>query len=88
MHFGNNIEKFGFEKSSWPLIEIIDNPDGSQIIYMGKSRVKDARENDNVWLVRKITINSKVGRQNIVTKQTADWNNAWDLRERLVYYLI
>lgn len=78
MHFGNNIEKYGFEKSSWPIIEINDLPDGGQEIYMAKSRISDPSINAPVWLVRKVTIRTRGTVTTITTEQTEGWDNIWD----------
>lgn len=84
MKFINNIEKLGFEKSTWPLIEI--SPDGNTI-YMGKPKTDSADYRDSCWFIKRITIaTSPEGWQSIVT-QVAEggWNNAWIERHRLTY---
>lgn len=88
MSFGNNIEKFGFEKSTWPLIEINDLSDGGQEIYMAKSRKKDPSTAAPVWLVRKVTIRKAGTVTTIDTMQTEGWDNIWSDRQTLEYHLI
>ena len=87
MHFGNNIEKFGFEKSGWPITEVNEYPDGSQEIYMGKSIKPEPSTGEPVWLVRKITIRKGTS-TTIIIEQTNDWKNIWDDRKSLEYHLI
>ena len=56
MSFGNNIEKYGFDKSTWPIVEVNDLPDGGQEIYMAKSRYPNASTSDPVWLYKFINL--------------------------------
>ena len=88
MIFGNNIEKMGFEKSTWPILEVNEYPDGGQEIYMGKSRHSDASTSAPVWLIRKITIRNSGTITTIITEQTEGWRNIWDNHKTLAYKLI
>lgn len=88
MNFGNNIEKYGFEKSTWPIVEVNDLPDGGQEIYMAKSRYPNASTSDQVWLVRKVTIRKRDSVTTIFTEETPDWNNSWENHSQLRYQLI
>lgn len=88
MSFGNNIEKYGFDKSTWPIVEVNDLPDGGQEIYMGKSRRPNASTSDPVWLVRKITVRKRDSVTTILTEETSDWNNSWENHSQLIYQLI
>lgn len=88
MHFGNNIEKYGFEKSTWPMVAIIDKSDGIQEIYMGRCQTGDPDIKATGWLVRKITITTIGSVTTIVTEQTKGWDNIWKNYESLEYHLI
>lgn len=51
MNFGNNIERMGFEKGGWSLIEV--HPDGT--VYKGKTSDPDAKIDEPSWFIMKIT---------------------------------
>ena len=51
MNFGNNIERMGFEKGGWSLIEV--HPDGT--VYKGKTSNPDAIIDDPCWFIMRIT---------------------------------
>ena len=87
MNFGNNIEKFGFEKSTWAIVEIIDLDDGQEI-YKGKAQGLNPSTSDPVWLIRKITVRKGDFGETITTEQTSDFNNVWDNRANLTYNLV
>lgn len=53
MNFGNNIERMGFEKGGWSLIEV--HPDGT--VYKGKTSNPDAKIDEPCWFIMKITQN-------------------------------
>ena len=86
MQFGNNIEKFGFEKSTWPLVLI--SPNGSQI-YRGRPSKSDASLDEPVWFIQRIVIvNGSDGSQVIETRSTDGFKYKWEDRENLNYHLI
>ena len=58
MSFGNNIERMGFEKSGWSLIETY--PDGT--VYKGKTSNPDAMIDEAVWyIMRTVKVTGKDG---------------------------
>jgi hypothetical protein len=54
MSFGNNIERMGFEKSGWSLIETY--PDGT--VYKGKTSNPDAMIDEAVWCIMRTVIST------------------------------
>ena len=84
MNFGNNIEKLGFEKSTWPMVEIIPIPNGN-IVYRGRPKFHDARPDDPVWYIQKIVIENNLVVQKITTTSTDDFKYRWLDRETLNY---
>ena len=88
MVFGNNIEKYGFLKSEWPLVETVDLHENSGTIYMGKPKTPDADYEDPVWLIKKIEIHPQPNGCKVITKITPDWNNTWIERTNLNYQYI
>ena len=88
MNFGNNIEKYAFEKGVWPLVDIVNDSASQQTIYMGRPRTPNADENDPVWFIRKIIIRSGEYGQRVHTWSTRDFNNKWSEREYLDYDMI
>ena len=86
MQFGNNIEKFGFEKSNWPMMWI--SSDGG-LIYRGRPSKTDAREDEPVWYIQQVIIRSTPeGHKQIETKSTDGFGYRWDERTTLEYHLI
>ena len=88
MGFVNNIERYGFLKSDWPLVDIMNNSNGSAVIYMGKTKTLTGRTDEKVWLVKKISIHPTPVGETIVTEITPSWDNAWSDREKLKYQFI
>ena len=85
MQFGNNIEKFGFEKSTWPMVLI--SPNGCEI-YRGRPSKSDAFPDEPVWFIQHIVIvTGKDGSQVIETRSTDGFKYKWEDRETLKYYL-
>ena len=85
--YGNNIEKLGFDKSTWSIVEIVNLDDGQEI-YKGKAQVSNPSTSDPVWLIRKITVQTGDSSETIITEQTSGWNNVWDDRTNLIYELL
>ena len=83
MNFGNNIEKMGFEKSGWSLIEV--SPDG-QTIYQGRTFNPNALLDEPVWLIKRISIvNGKDNSQTFVIEYSISNKNKWEDRKTLRY---
>lgn len=83
MNFGNNIERMGFEKAGWSLVEV--SPDGCTI-YQGRPSKEDALPNEPVWFIKKISIaNGKDGSQTIQLQYSKHKNNTWEDRKNLRY---
>ena len=82
MNFGNNIEKMGFEKGEWPVVE--KSHDGNTI-YMGRPPHSSARSGEPGWIIKRINILQDVpkpGCQTIHTMYARDPRNivCWDNR--------
>ena len=86
MNFGNNIEKLGFEKSTWPMVEIENTPVGN-IIYRGRPLTPDASLDDPEWYIQMIVIDSSTGAQVIETSSTDGFKYKWTDRQNLRYIL-
>ena len=86
MNFGNNIEKYAFEKSNWPMMWI--SSDGG-LIYRGRPSKTDAREDEPVWYIQQVIIQSTpAGDKQIETRSTDGFGYRWDERTTLEYHLI
>ena len=83
MKFANRMEAMAFNQSGWHIIE--ESADGNTI-YMGKSMVPDADENDPVWAIKKTTISLRGdGKRVTVIKYAEGCRNRWSQKETLEY---
>ena len=87
MHIGNNIEKFGFDKSGWQLTEV--SADG-KTIYMGKTNVATALPENHAWYIKRVTITATADGGQLIKEEIAvgpndQWEHSWDERASLTY---
>ena len=87
MHIGNNIEKFGFDKSGWQLTEV--SADGNTI-YMGKTNIATALPEHHAWFIKRVTISATEEGGQLIKEEIAvgpndQWEHSWDERASLTY---
>lgn len=87
MHIGNNIEKFGFDKGDWQLVEV--SADGNTI-YMGKTNVATALPEHHAWYIKRVTISATADGGQLIKTEVAvgpndPWEHVWDDRATLTY---
>lgn len=87
MKFGNNIERYAFDKGDWQLVEV--SADGNTI-YMGKTNIATALPEHHAWFIKRITISqTEEGGQLIKTEvavgENDPWENSWEDRTSLTY---
>ena len=81
MNFGNNIEKFGFDKGVWPLVEV--SPDGNTI-YMGKPPHENAGAHEKGWVIKKIIKTTEPNGLQIIETTYSD-GGSWYDRYNLIF---
>ena len=87
--FGNNTERMAFDKSPWPLVEIMED-ENCTYIYMGKPTGTNNEILAPGWYIKRIFIfKLKDGRMTIETYVNTDIDkSSWANKENLRYKYI